>query len=50
MEFQVCFTFAKYENDMLSLCETINVFIDAFFVIQKSISISKDRLNGFKQY
>ena len=30
MEFQVCFTIAKYENDMLSLCETINVFIDAF--------------------
>ena len=30
MEFQVCFTFAKYENDMLFLCETINVFIDAF--------------------
>ena len=31
MEFLVCFTFAKYENDMLSLCETTNVFIDAFF-------------------
>ena len=30
MELQVCFTIAKYENDMLSLCETINVFIDAF--------------------
>ena len=30
MEFIVCFTFAKFENDMLSLCETINVFIDAF--------------------
>ena len=30
MEFQVCFTFAKYENDMLLLCETTNVFIDAF--------------------
>ena len=24
------FAFAKYENDMLSLCETTNVFIDAF--------------------
>ena len=24
------FTFAKYTNDMLSLCETTNVFIDAF--------------------
>ena len=30
MEFQVCFTFAKYKNDMLSLYETNNVFIDAF--------------------
>ena len=40
MEFQVCFTFAKYENDMLLLCETTNVFIDAFFVIPKSILIS----------
>ena len=24
------FTFTKYENDMLSLCETTNVFIDVF--------------------
>ena len=31
MEFQVCFTFAKYENDTLLLCETTNVFIDVFF-------------------
>ena len=30
MEFQVCFAFAKYENDMLLLCEVTNVFIDAF--------------------
>ena len=30
MDFQVCFTFAKYEIDMLSLCETTNVFIGAF--------------------
>ena len=30
MEFQVCFTFAKYGRDMLLLCETINVFIDGF--------------------
>ena len=34
MEFPVCFTTAKYENDMfvisLSLCETSNAFIDAF--------------------
>ena len=26
MEFQVFFTFAKYENDMVLLCETTNVF------------------------
>ena len=30
MEFQVRFSFAKYENDMMPLCETTNVFIDAF--------------------
>ena len=30
MELRVCFTIAKYENDMLSLCETIDVFVDAF--------------------
>ena len=30
MEFKVCFTFAKYENDMLSLCETTDVLIGAF--------------------
>ena len=30
MEFKLCFKFAKYENDMLLLCETTNVFIDAF--------------------
>ena len=30
MKFRVCFTLAKYENDMLSLCETTNVFIDLF--------------------
>ena len=32
---RACFTFAKYENDTLSLCETTNVFIDAVFVIPK---------------
>ena len=47
MEFRVCFTIAMYENDMLSLCETINVFIDAF-AIPKSIVISKDRLTMLK--
>ena len=30
MEFRVCFSFAKYENATLSLCETTNVLIDAF--------------------
>ena len=30
---------------MSSLCETTNVFIDAFFVIPNSIFISKDRFN-----
>ena len=30
MEFRVCFSFATYENDLLSLCETTNVFIDAY--------------------
>ena len=35
MEFQVCFTFAKYENDMLLKCETTDVLIDAFFCNSK---------------
>ena len=30
MKFRVSFTLAKYEKDMLSLCETTNVLIDAF--------------------
>ena len=30
MKFRVCFTLAKYKNDMLLLCETTNVFIDPF--------------------
>ena len=30
MKIRECFTLANYENDMLSLCETTNVFIDAF--------------------
>ena len=42
MKFRVCFTLPKYENDMVSLCEKTNVFIDVFFfVIPKSIFISK---------
>ena len=32
IKFRVCFTFAKYVHDMLSLCETTNVFIDAFLL------------------
>ena len=34
LKVQVCFTLAKYENDMLSLCETSNVFTDAFWLFQ----------------
>ena len=34
IKFRVCFTFAKYENDTLSLCETTNVFIDAYLLFQ----------------
>ena len=30
MESRVCFTIAKYDNNVLSLSETINVFIDVF--------------------
>ena len=30
MELRVYFSIAKYENDMLSFYETINVFIDSF--------------------
>ena len=35
---RACFTFAKYENDTLSLCETTNVFIDAFLLFQNPFS------------
>ena len=31
MEFHVCFTFEKYENDMWALCEKTIVFIDVFY-------------------
>ena len=44
MEFQVYFTFAEYENDMLSLCETTNVFIDAF----RNYKIHFHQLGPFK--
>ena len=30
MKFRVSLTLVKYEKDMLSVCETTNVFIDAF--------------------
>ena len=36
IKFRVCFTFVKYENDMLTLCETSYVFIDIFVVLQNS--------------
>ena len=38
---RLCFTFAKYENDTLSLCETANVFIDAFLLFQNPFSSVK---------
>ena len=41
-KFRVCFTFAKYENDTLSLCETTNVFIDAYLLFQKPFSSVRD--------
>ena len=31
-EFRICFTIAKYENDVFSLCETSNAFIHVFFL------------------
>ena len=34
IKFRVWFTFVKYENYMFSLCETTNVFIDAFMLLQ----------------
>ena len=34
MEFRLWFTIAKCENDMLELCETNNVFIDAFMLFK----------------
>ena len=38
MEFRVCFTFAKYENDRLSLSEKTNVFIDAYLLFKNPYS------------
>ena len=32
------FTFAKYENDTLSLIETTNVFIDAYLLFRNPFS------------
>ena len=40
MKFRVCFTLAKYENDMLSLCETTNVFVDAFLLLQNPFPVT----------
>ena len=45
MEFQVSFTFAKYENDMLLLCETNNVLNDDFC----SSKIHFHQLGSFKK-
>ena len=38
MEFRTCFAIAMYENDTLSLCETTNVFIDAFLLFLSAFS------------
>ena len=38
IKFEVCFILAKYENDMLSLCETNNVLIDDFLLFQNQFS------------
>ena len=54
MKFRVCFTLANYENDMLSLCETNNVLIDAFLLSQnpfssvRIIKIDKNNVEIFK--
>ena len=54
MKFRVCFTLAKYENDMLSLCETTNVLIDAFLLFQnqfyqlRSFKLIKTMLKSLK--
>ena len=58
MEFQVCFTVtvAKYENDMLLLCETTNVFIDAFcnsknpFSSVRTVLIDTNNVEIFKWF
>ena len=34
MTFLVCFAIVKYEKDMVSLCETTYVYIDAFLLLQ----------------
>ena len=44
MKSRVCFTLANYENDMLSLCETTDEFIDAFLLFQ----IHFHQLGSFK--
>ena len=46
MEFQVCFTFEKYEKDMLSLCETTDVFV--FFDPFRHSKIHFHQLGPFK--
>ena len=46
MRFRVCLPLAKYENDMLSLCETTNVFIDLFFFC--NFKIHFQQLGSFK--
>ena len=38
MEFRICFSIAKYENDIFSLCDTSNEFTLAFFPFQNPFS------------
>ena len=45
-EFLVCFTIAKYENDTLSICETTNMFIGAFYYFK----IPFHQLDGSFEY
>ena len=44
MKFRVCFTLANYENDMLSISETTNAFIDAFLLFQNPFSSVRIRV------
>ena len=49
MKFRVCFTLAKYENHMLTLCEITDVFIYQLGSL-KLIKTMLKTLNVFKVY